>query len=97
MALLCVVEYSRALRGISSLFPSQAQGFRCLILNFSWKIQVEWGHTWEELTEPPQPNPNGLYIPLRSNKKVLGLFTSSESGKLVAIPSQEKCEVKENT
>ncbi len=55
--------------------------------------QVEWSHTWEELTEPPQANPNGLYIPLRNNKKVLGLFTSSESGKLVVIQSQEKCEV----
>ena len=56
-------------------------------------VQVDWGHTWEELAEPPQPNPSGLYIPLRHAKKVLGFFTSSESGKLVAIQSQKKCQV----
>ena len=56
--------------------------------------QVDWGHTWEELTEPLQANARGLYVPLRTPKKVLGLFTSSESGKLVLIDSQEKCEVR---
>ena len=55
---------------------------------------MDWSHTWEELTEAPQPNSNGLYIPLRQAKKVLGLFNSSESGKLVPIQSQEKCEVR---
>lgn len=55
---------------------------------------MEWSHTWDELTEPPQYNPRGLYLPLRNPKKVLGLFTSTQSGKLVIIDSQEKCEVK---
>ena len=62
-------------------------------LNGVWVFQVDWGHTWEELTEPPLANPNGLYIPLRHPKKVFGLFASGESGKLVVIHSQEKCEV----
>ncbi|KAL3279818.1 hypothetical protein HHI36_017325 [Cryptolaemus montrouzieri] len=47
--------------------------------------QVDWGFTWQELTHPARVVPKGIMIPGTEKKKKLGMFGSSDNGKVILI------------
>ncbi|XP_063230011.1 intermembrane lipid transfer protein Vps13 isoform X2 [Bacillus rossius redtenbacheri] len=52
--------------------------------------QVEWGVTWDSMETPPRIVDRGVFIPTgEPKKKVLGLFGSSDTGKVVLIKDPE--------
>ncbi|XP_065344717.1 intermembrane lipid transfer protein Vps13 isoform X2 [Cloeon dipterum] len=52
--------------------------------------QVDWNHPWSELSGPPKEDPSGIIIPTSEpQRRVLGLFRSSESGRTVIIQDNQ--------
>nr|CAD7395131.1 unnamed protein product [Timema poppensis] len=52
--------------------------------------QVDWDYTWDSMTSPPRIMERGIFLSTGENKKkVLGLFGSSEQGKLILVKDPE--------
>ncbi|CAB3239394.1 unnamed protein product [Arctia plantaginis] len=51
--------------------------------------QIMWTYLWTELPEVPTPVNKGVYIPT-AKKKMLGMFTSSGSGKVVFLYDEQQ-------
>lgn len=48
--------------------------------------QVDWSYTWQEIKHPPSVVPKGVAITITDNKKKkLGLFGSSDNGKIILV------------
>lgn len=49
--------------------------------------QVEWSYTWQEIQNPPKIVPKGISIvAAEGRRKKLGLFGSSDNGKVILVP-----------
>ncbi|XP_028027252.1 vacuolar protein sorting-associated protein 13 isoform X3 [Bombyx mandarina] len=51
--------------------------------------QIVWTYLWTELPEVPSPVNKGVYIPT-AKKKVLGMFSSSGSGKVILLFDEQQ-------
>lgn len=51
--------------------------------------QVEWSYTWQELQIPPKIVPKGICITTSEKKKKIGLFGSTDGGKIILISDPE--------
>ncbi|MPC96484.1 hypothetical protein E2C01_091746 [Portunus trituberculatus] len=57
-------------------------------------LQVEWVHSFDEMSEPPVLTPSGLRLTVKQEKKrVLGVFGSGNNAKVVPISSEQQAHV----
>jgi hypothetical protein len=57
-------------------------------------VQVDWDYTWESLNGPPRIVDKGIFLSTgEQKKKVLGLFSHGESGKVILIQGKDQKEV----
>ncbi|KAK8381851.1 hypothetical protein O3P69_015099 [Scylla paramamosain] len=57
-------------------------------------LKVEWVHSFDEMSEPPILTPSGLRLTVKQEKKrVLGVFGSGNSTKVVPISSEQQAHV----
>lgn len=57
--------------------------------SFSRYFQILWSYFWSELAEVPTISHKGVHIPT-GKKKVLGMFSSNASGKLVLLIDEQQ-------
>lgn len=63
-------------------------------LNLLITLQVEWVHSFDEMSEPPVLTPSGLRLSVKQEKKrVLGVFGSGNNTKVVPISSEQQAHV----
>lgn len=55
--------------------------------------QIEWQFTWQDMVHPVQVVPKGILIPSVEKKKKLGIFGSSETGKIILIENSATREI----
>ena len=57
-------------------------------------LQVEWVHSFDEMSEPPVLTPSGLRLSVKQEKKrVLGVFGGGNNTKVVPISSEQQAHV----
>lgn len=54
---------------------------------------MDWSFTWPELTHPAKVVAKGVMVPITEKKKKLGMFGSSENGKVILIDNPHLKEV----
>ena len=68
--------------------------FGLIFKNVLVPFQVEWVHSFDEMSEPPVLTPSGLRLTVKQEKKrVLGVFGSGNNAKVVLISSEQQAQV----